>query len=66
MGEILGIGMTHYPGLIAPDEDRGFPLARALRGNTIPEEMTNPSNRPEAMRITYGEDEGVSAARAHR
>ena len=66
MGEILGIGMTHYPGLIAPDEDRGFPLARALRGNSIPEEMKNPSNWPEAMRIEYGEDEGVAAAKVHR
>ena len=44
MGEIQGIGLTHYPGLIAPYEDRGYPLARALRGDSIPSEMKNPSN----------------------
>ena len=26
MGDILGVGLTHYPSIIAPDEDRVFPL----------------------------------------
>ena len=66
MGEILGIGLTHYPGLIAPDEDRAFPLTRLLRSDSIPTELKNPANWPEAMRVEYGEDEGISASRAHR
>ena len=28
MAEIIGVGCTHYPALITPDEDRGFPYQR--------------------------------------
>ena len=67
MGEILGAGITHYPPLITPDEDRGFPLTRTLKYNDkVPEEMKIPTNWPEAMRIEYGEDEGLKSAREHR
>ena len=66
MGEILGVGLTHYPGLIAPDEDRAFPLTRLLNSDKISEELKNPLNWPEAMRIEYGEDQGVASAKKHR
>jgi hypothetical protein len=42
MGEILGIGVTHYPPLITPDEDRMIPLRRTLsRDQRVPLEMKN-------------------------
>ncbi len=66
MGEMLGIGLTHYPGLIAPDEDRNYPLTRTLRSNQVPEELKNPATWPEAMRIEYGDDQGVASSRVHR
>lgn len=67
MGEILGIGMTHYPPLIAPDEDRLIPLRRTLaRDERVPAAMKDPSNWPEPMRAEYGADEGVTAAQQHR
>ena len=67
MGEILGVGTTHYPPLISPDEDRSFPLTRTLRNNTnVPEAMKIPTNWPEAMRVEYGEDEGFKSAQKHR
>ncbi|MCH8893380.1 MAG: extradiol ring-cleavage dioxygenase, partial [Chloroflexi bacterium] len=67
MGEILGVGTTHYPPLITPDEDRGFPLTNTLAHNDkVPEEMKNPTSWPEPMRIEYGEDEGLKAAGQHR
>ena len=57
MAEILGAGITHYPPLITPDEDRGFPLTRTLKHNTnVPEDMKIPTNWPEPMRIEYGEE----------
>ena len=65
MGEILGIGLTHYPGLMAPDEDRAFPLTRMLRNPNVSAELKNPSNWPEPMCIEFGEDEGVSSAKDH-
>ena len=34
MGEILGAGLTHYPPMITPDEDRAFPLNLALKNNS--------------------------------
>ncbi len=67
MAEILGVGTTHYPPLITPDEDRGFPLTRTLeRNEKVPPELKKPSSWPEAMRIEYGEDEGLASARVHR
>ncbi len=67
MAEILGIGVTHYPPLITPDEEGRFPLKITMqRDERVPEHMKNPSNWPEAMRIEYGEDEGVAAAGVHR
>jgi len=67
MGEILGVGVTHYPPLVIPDEEGRFPLKMTLqRDERVPLEMKNPSNWPEPMRIEYGEDEGVTAAGKHR
>ena len=67
MAEILGVGLTHYPGMIAPDEDLGYPLTRALRHNDrIPAEMKDPASWPEAMRAEYGDDEGLASSRKHR
>jgi hypothetical protein len=67
MGEILGIGLTHYPPLIAPDEDRLIPLRRTLaRDERVPAHLKDPSNWPDAMRAEYGTDEGYTAAQKHR
>ena len=63
MAEILGLGLTHSPSFIRPDEDGESSLKRTLRTNDrIPAEMKNPSNWPEPMRIEFGEDEGYASA----
>lgn len=67
MGDILGLGVTHYPPLITPDEDRAFPLRRTLaRDDRVPPAMHDPQNWPAPMREEYGADEGLAAARRHR
>ncbi len=67
MAELLGVGLTHYPPFITPDEDQQFPLVRTLKHNDrVPPEMKNPRSWPEAMRLEWGEDEGLAAARHHR
>ena len=33
MAEIFGVGLTHYPALIAPDEDKMYPLLRTLKND---------------------------------
>ena len=67
MAEILGLGMTHSPSLIRPDEDGESSLKRTLRENDkVPPEMKIPTNWPELMRIEYGEDEGLSSSKRLR
>ena len=67
MAEILGLGLTHSPSLIRPDEDGESSLKRTLRENDkVPAEMKIPTNWPEPMRIEYGEDEGLASAKRLR
>jgi hypothetical protein len=67
MGDILGIGATHYPPLITPDEERAYPLMRTLRHDTrVPAMMKDPTNWPEPMRQEFGTDQGFTAAGQHR
>ena len=67
MAEILGIGATHYPPGMVPDEFKPWPLARMLHTDPrIPEHMRNPANWPEPMRAEWGDDEGITSHKAHR
>ncbi|MGE3539793.1 MAG: extradiol ring-cleavage dioxygenase [Candidatus Tectimicrobiota bacterium] len=67
MGEILGIGTTHYPPGMVPDEYKPWPIMRMLHTDPrIPEAMRDPANWPEPMRLEWGNDEGVTAHKAHR
>ena len=62
MAEILGVGVTHSPSLISPDELKNYSLTRALRNEKIPPERKNPENWPAAMREEWGDDEGYTSA----
>lgn len=44
MAEILGIGVTHYPPLIFPDEDMAAPLKYFLHSPHIPEQYKRTSS----------------------
>lgn len=67
MAEILGIGCTHYPPGLVPDEHRPWPLPFQLKNDPrIPERFRDPANWPEPMRLEWGDDEGVSAHRPNR
>jgi hypothetical protein len=67
MGEILGIGATHYPPGLVPDEYKPWPLARMLGTDPrIPAPLQDPANWPEPMRLEWGTDEGIAAHKAHR
>jgi hypothetical protein len=67
MAEMLGIGLTHSPSLIAPDEDGNTSLARALRNNdNIPAKFKDPSSWPEAIRLEWSDDHGLASAKAQR
>lgn len=63
MAEILGIGVTHSPSLIAKDEDKNYSLTRALKNNDkIPPELKKPESWPDAMQAEWGADQGYTSA----
>jgi hypothetical protein len=66
MGEILGVGVTHYPPLVHADESMAALLKYFFHSPRISEQYKRPANWPEAMRQEWGEDEGRSAATRHR
>ena len=60
------MALTHSPSLIKPDTEMDFSITRSLRNPNLPAELKIPTNWPEAMRIEYGEDEGLGAAQRAR
>ncbi len=66
MGEILGLGLSHYPPLCGMDEDMAHPLRTTLSDESIPAAHRHPSSWPAAMQSEWGDDEGRSAAAHHR
>lgn len=66
MGEILAVGITHYPPLAGHDEVMSWILKRMLQNPALPEKYRSVDGWPDAMRAEWGTDDGLSAAREHR
>jgi hypothetical protein len=66
MGEILAVGITHYPPLAGRDESMSWILKRMLQNPALPERYRRVETWPEAMRAEWGSDEGIVAAGKHR
>lgn len=66
MGEILGLGLTHYPPLGGQDENMAWILQHTLKDPDIPEEAKQAESWPDAMQEEWGDDEARSAAERHR
>jgi hypothetical protein len=66
MGEILGLGMTHYPPLIGTDQNMAGILRTILKDPGLPERFRDPANWPAPMRQEYGSDGGTASAAVHR
>jgi hypothetical protein len=62
MAEILGVGCTHRPLMLRPNEDWTFMFRAALDDPAMPEEMKNPARWPAPLREELGNDWGASAA----
>ena len=50
MGEILAVGITHYPPLAGSDETMAWILKRMLQNPHLPEKFRDARGWPEAMR----------------
>ncbi len=66
MGEILGIGVTHFPGLMLSDGYMGTFLDRTLKSERVPAEMRDPARWPEPMRKELAANRDGAAAAEHR
>jgi hypothetical protein len=66
MGEILGLGVTHYPPLIVPDQQMAGILHRTLESPRVPAAAKDPANWPEAMRKEFAANRDAGAAAEHR
>ncbi|HKV55187.1 MAG TPA: hypothetical protein VJN94_11170 [Candidatus Binataceae bacterium] len=66
MGEILAIGLTHYPPLAWRDENMAIIMQRMLQNPHLPEKLRNPDNWPPAMREEWSNDHATAAAGRHR
>src|SRR6267143_4164587 len=66
MGEILGLGITHYPPLAGRDENMSGILRGTLRDPAIPAHLKEPANWPKRMQEEWGADQGKAKAAEHR
>lgn len=66
MGEILGVGGTHHPGFMYPDEHMADILRRMVNSDRVPPHLKDPKNWPAPMQQEYGADGGTAAAARHR
>ena len=63
MAEILGIGCTHRPVMLRPNEAWTFMMKASLDDPDMPEHMKNPASWPEQLRAELGNDWGGRAER---
>jgi len=66
MGEILGIGTTHYPGLTGTDEGLCSIWQRIINAPRIDPKWKDKANWPDGMAEEIGDDMGLTSAGAYR
>ena len=66
MGEILGVGMSHFPGFNYLDGDMATRVKQVLKSDKVPAELKDPKNWPAPMQSEWGTDEGNTFATKHR
>ena len=66
MGDVLGLGITHYPPYALVDEKMANLLRWTLEDPDIPVEVKDMRAWPEPMRAEYGSDGGAAGAARHR
>ena len=66
MAEILGLGLTHYPGIRMVDAEASIFLRRTLESGRVSAELQDPANWPAAMQEEWADDQGAAAAAVHR
>jgi hypothetical protein len=65
MGDILGLGITHYPPLSAK-RNMSIRIKECLADPALPERLRSPQNWHPTMRSQWGDDEGQAHSDKHR
>ena len=60
MGEVLGVGVTHYPPLMGPPGSYANILRRVLTSPLLSEDKKNPENWPDPMREEHADEEALA------
>ena len=66
MGDVLLLGMTHFPRLRMPDNEWNKLFLKMLSDPALPEHMRSPSSWPEGLRHEWADDQGLRAAQRQR
>lgn len=66
MGEILGIGVSHYPPFSGTDKDMANIVRHRLQDPDLPAHWQDKSQWPAAMQAEWADDEGLASAAVHR
>ena len=66
MAEIQLLGMSHYPPFGWNDDSMAGLMRAILTDPAIPDDVKDPAGWPEPMQAEWADDEGRSAATAHR
>src|SRR5271156_4951586 len=66
MGEVLGLGLTHFPLLLTDDENMDALLKVTLKDPDIPADAKDPKNWTPLGQREWGDDAGTAAAAEHR
>ena len=60
MGEVMGVGVTHYPPLMGPPGSYANILRRVLQSPLLTENKKNPENWSDSMREEYANEEALA------
>ena len=66
MGEILGIGVSHYPPFSGTDENMADIFRYRLKDPALPEHLRKPENWPKEIQEEMSDEGGKAAAGVHR
>ncbi len=66
MGEILGVGITHFPPLAAQDDRMTTAFKKMLNHPSTPEEARQAASLPPGLLEELSDDSGAAAAARHR
>ena len=66
MGDVLGLGLSHFPGFVYDDADMVMRIKHTMSSDRVPAELKDPRSWPRQMQQEWGDDEGKTFAARHR